>query len=300
MKKILCGIIVYAIVLNIALLGVCAVPAPDAVYGDVNCDRKVDVTDATYLQQNLVGLTELTKLGYELADFNGDNRVSIEDATMIQMYKAKLIKHIPREPYALYTHVSINGLSGDFESGKAIVGVPVTFTATADIPYGEDKVYPIRYEYIIKTESSIIARSEISEEAEFTYTFLNDGIYTVELRAYNSFDGYSAYEIEYEVLKEHDDDLMVSAVNSEKFGFEEGEDRVFTAYAYGGLAPYQYRFFSDGLPVQDEFSDSNTLTLEPLYKLDRHETHTVTVEVKDGTGNIVSDTCEYMVYANLP
>lgn len=63
MKKILCGIIVYAIVLNIALLGVCAVPAPDAVYGDVNCDRKVDVTDATYLQQNLVGLTELTKLG---------------------------------------------------------------------------------------------------------------------------------------------------------------------------------------------------------------------------------------------
>lgn len=300
MKKIISLIMVYAIVLNVALFGVSAMVAPDYVYGDVNCDREVDVTDATYLQMHLVGLIELSKLSYELADFDGDTKIDITDATKIQMYEAKIIKHIPHEPYAIYTHVEIERVASDIESSKAIAGVPVTFNAQAYVPHGEDLVYPITYEYVIKMGDKEIAKSQRSENSEFTYTFENGGEYTVYLNAYNAFDLYSTYELEYKVLDEHNGELTISAFYGEKFGFDEGDQRVFTAHVYGGEAPYKYRYLSDGLYVSQEYSDSNILTLEPLTRLWNHEEHTVTVEVTDAKGNTASRTLRYMVFANLP
>ncbi len=301
MKKILSFLMVLAVLVSGSAIITSAVPSPDAVYGDVNYDREVDVTDATYLQQCLVGMREFSKLSYELADFDGDGKVNVTDATQIQMYEARIIKHIPREPYALYTRVEIENVSCDFESGKAIAGVPVTFSAKATVPYGEKKVYPITYEYVIKRGEQIIAQSDRVEDTDLTYTFDNGGTYTVELKAYNAFDGYSSYEFEYIVLDEYDGTLMVSALYPSKFDFrEEYEKRVFTAHVYGGEGPYEYRFIADGVEIVQDYSESNSVTLEPVKGLYHHQEYTMTVEVRDANGNVASDSCSYKVFANLP
>lgn len=301
MKKILSLLMILVVLVSGSVILTSAMYAPNHVYGDVNCDRDIDVTDATQIQMCLAGVKDFSKLSYELADFDGDGKVNVTDATQIQMYEAKIIKYIMRYPYAIYTLVEIENVSCDFESGKAIAGVPVTFSARASVPYGEDMVYPITYEYIIKDGEQVIAMSEKSTDADFSYTFEKGGIYTVQLLAYNSFGEYSSYELEYIVLDEYSGELMVSAVYPSKFGFdEEYDERVFTAHAYGGEAPYEYRFIADGTNVVQDFSESNSVSLKPVPDITRHMELSMTVEVRDANGNVASDSCIYMVFANLP
>ena len=60
--------------------------------GDVNGDSKVDITDATLVQElaaELIGLDENQK---KAADTNKDGKVDIDDATLIQKLVAELIK----------------------------------------------------------------------------------------------------------------------------------------------------------------------------------------------------------------
>lgn len=59
--------------------------------GDVNKDKIVDVTDATVLQQYLVGAEDVT-IDESVADVNMDNVITVSDATMIQLYVAGKIK----------------------------------------------------------------------------------------------------------------------------------------------------------------------------------------------------------------
>lgn len=56
------------------------------LYGDVNGDGAVTVTDATAVQKYCAGLISLSNEQLELADFNGDGRVNVTDATLIQKY----------------------------------------------------------------------------------------------------------------------------------------------------------------------------------------------------------------------
>ncbi len=62
---------------------------PQYIYGDVNLDGEVSVTDATAIQKLIIGLyvpEEQTELVNTLADVNNDGVVSILDATCIQKY----------------------------------------------------------------------------------------------------------------------------------------------------------------------------------------------------------------------
>lgn len=78
--------------------GVTAEPTTETVnagiIGDVNSDGKVDVTDATLLQQYLAEMVELSPAQLAVADANGDGKIDVTDATAIQNYIAELIDHL--------------------------------------------------------------------------------------------------------------------------------------------------------------------------------------------------------------
>ena len=78
--------------------GVTAEPTTETVdagiIGDVNGDGKVDVTDATLLQQYLAEMAELSPAQLAVADTNGDGKIDVTDATAIQNYIAELIDHL--------------------------------------------------------------------------------------------------------------------------------------------------------------------------------------------------------------
>lgn len=63
--------------------------------GDVNCDGKVDIMDATAIQKHLAGLITLTDAGYAVADVDSSEIVNVADATAIQKYLADLDTRLP-------------------------------------------------------------------------------------------------------------------------------------------------------------------------------------------------------------
>ena len=65
---------------------VTAPPAGTMIYGDVNGDGDVTITDATLIQKHSVGLTSIADKYLVLGDVNADGVINVLDATMIQKY----------------------------------------------------------------------------------------------------------------------------------------------------------------------------------------------------------------------
>lgn len=61
-----------------------------AAFGDSNCDGKVNVRDATYIQKCLANIEEADELSTIVSDFNQDGNVTIKDATAVQKAVAGL------------------------------------------------------------------------------------------------------------------------------------------------------------------------------------------------------------------
>lgn len=66
-----------------------------ALCGDVNCDGKVDIMDATAIQKYIAGLATLSDEGYAVADVDGSEIVNVMDATAIQKYLVGMEKSLP-------------------------------------------------------------------------------------------------------------------------------------------------------------------------------------------------------------
>lgn len=67
------------------------VETPDVlIYGDVNLNGEVTISDATEIQKAVAALIELSDLQTMLADVDADDAVTIKDATEIQKYIALL------------------------------------------------------------------------------------------------------------------------------------------------------------------------------------------------------------------
>lgn len=62
--------------------------------GDVNCDGKTTIKDATTIQKHLAKIMTLTNVELFFADTSHDGKVSISDATKIQKYLAKIITQL--------------------------------------------------------------------------------------------------------------------------------------------------------------------------------------------------------------
>ena len=57
----------------------------DLLYGDSNCDWRLDIFDATYIQRYLARLVEAKYIDLELSDTDGDGVVTVMDATGVQL-----------------------------------------------------------------------------------------------------------------------------------------------------------------------------------------------------------------------
>ena len=71
------------------------IPKESGLLGDVNCDEKVDIKDATAIQKHIANITALTDEGYILADVTQDGKVNINDATAIQKHIAGIETGFP-------------------------------------------------------------------------------------------------------------------------------------------------------------------------------------------------------------
>lgn len=70
--------------------------APGSVlYGDVNCDARVDITDAVMLNKAAAGVVILNDTQRKNADCNGDEEVGSQDATTLLMFLVNIIKTLP-------------------------------------------------------------------------------------------------------------------------------------------------------------------------------------------------------------
>lgn len=276
MKRIICIFLLIIIIISACVMNVSAIPAMH-YYGDVNLDRNVDILDATEIQRCLAKITEFSQLSKDLADVDADGHPTVADATMIQRKVAQLIYGFNQKSPGISADVSIANISANFNSGKAMVGVAVTFDTVA---YSVEGV-PLTYEYYI---DNALVTNEKSENSQFTYVFEESGPHTVSVKVYNKYGENEERSIKYDVIdKGIDDSLMVSGIHANSLHLSPMNDIVITAHAYGGVAPYEYRFEQKDMGIIQDYSNYNRLDLGVL----RLGTWVVKVYIKDANDDVV-------------
>lgn len=262
MKKariILC-LLLAAVMLTAAALSAHAVPAPIYI-GDLDLDQDITVLDATRIQRWLAGLENPLMRWYKpapqklqeyIGDANRDGSCDILDATFIQRFLAGLenVRKGDLGTWAYY--ISPTRFYANYDSGKATVGKPVTFTA--EIPgYSfvpeNDPTVPYTYEFRINGKTV----QERSDKNTLTYTFTEAGGYEVTAVFYNALDaerthsfgrmtevGY--YEYPYRVVEPYSLEKPVIVYAD----FPEDTETItctgpLTVRAEGGSGGYQYK-----------------------------------------------------------
>lgn len=65
------------------------------LYGDTNCDGRIDITDAVHLNRALADVVTLNEGGRANADVNADGRLSADDASVLLRFLVSLIDSLP-------------------------------------------------------------------------------------------------------------------------------------------------------------------------------------------------------------
>lgn len=66
------------------------------LYGDVNCDSRVDITDAVMLNKAIAGVVTLgTRQQKANADCDGDGEIASNDAVALLKFLVSLVKQLP-------------------------------------------------------------------------------------------------------------------------------------------------------------------------------------------------------------
>lgn len=60
----------------------------DRIYGDVNFDGNIEISDATEIQREIASIVTFTELQMFASDVNRDGKTTVEDVTLIQKYLA--------------------------------------------------------------------------------------------------------------------------------------------------------------------------------------------------------------------
>ena len=289
MKKITKAIISLSTVSSMLLIPIFSASAAIApLYtGDVDMNFKVDINDVTLLQNALSSSVELDKRQWYVADVNFNGVNDVVDVTAIQN---KIAGNIEFDKKVTYEHtVHTENFCADYDSGKAMVGVPVTFEVT---PYGG--VEPLTCEFLIDGE----VVQERGDSNVLTYTFNKVGHYRVVAKCYNLFDEYAERCLDYTVVDAYEsENPIICGIHTDK-DYISYEDRsvTITANAIFGTAPYQYKFtFGDNLIVQD-FSENNELFIDKFNELELEKgEYTVLVEVRDADGKTAEETFTFEV-----
>lgn len=279
MKKLICVISVFALLCTLGVFCVNAALAPMAV-GEVDLDNRITVKDATLVQKFAAKSEELTFLQLILADADDDGKITVKDATLIQKHVAKL-KRIDR---FIYPYVDAKSFYHDYDSGKAMAGVPVTFTVSGST----NKDYmPLTYEFYV---NDVIVGTQ-SEKNTFTYTFKNVGKYKVEAKVYNAC-GFSAScsNWDFEVVAPYESEKPVITGFYTLEGGNQGgliyygtKSLTCVCNATGGKGDYEYAFLLNGELVRD-YSKDNTFVLTDM-PVELGAEQVVSVRVKDSASN---------------
>ncbi len=291
MKKIISLVCVFMLLLSTGIISIFAVPAPFFA-GDANLDGNRTIQDATVVQKYVAKMTDFVLLQKYVADADNDEEITVKDATLIQ----KAVAKIERIEGEIFPYVFFDGFYANYDSGKAMAGVPVTFTA--NVHSIGDKSKSFTFEFYVNDE--LIDKG--SEES-FTYTFAEAGEYDVKIKCINAFD-YTAEngEYEYVVVEPYESEKPVIKafyVNQSSFNdyeFHAADYNItFTAEAIFGKGDYEYAFLLDGEVLRD-YSEENSYTFDDMPD-DREEEYTLTVRVKDSsTGeNFVSEDYSFRV-----
>lgn len=95
MKKLICMVLVCAVLLLSLNLCATAVGAAAELYGDTDGDGDVTIMDATKIQRHLAELETLGEGAIRRGMVRGEDELTIMDATCIQRYLAELIDRFP-------------------------------------------------------------------------------------------------------------------------------------------------------------------------------------------------------------
>ena len=255
--------------------------------GDVDNNGRINIRDVSMVQKGLANVINLTKRELFTADVNGDGETDIQDATLIQKRTATIIKEF-NAPDVFYHTVHFENFSADFEDGKAMAGVPVTFTITAN-----GGIEPFSYEFSI--DGKVV--QERSENNTLVYTFDKAGDYRIEVKYFNIFDEYETHITTCTVVEPYtSDDPVITSIHTNRWytSFADTNTKV-TAYAFFGTAPYQFSFNLDNGTLVQDFSESNEFLIEDSLSLGEHN---VKVTVKDSNGKVATEV--YSLYCGEP
>ena len=317
MKKLTSIILVTIILLSACVLSTNAVMTPYSM-GDVNFDDNVNIFDVTIIQQVLASLMESTPAIEYLGNVDYDDELSILDATHIQLWMAGLIEDRDIDNMTVFHDIYIHDVYADFESSKAMVGTPVTFTVNA-----ESNLEITAYELFVDNE--LVATSE---DNMITYTFEEAGTYGVEIKVHNVF-GYASETVSrwaYKVVEPYDEtqlNIATKYITGKYVGVVLLDREGMNAYAeaMGGVAPYQYKFVLnvfqnsnyDAKPVAtvtQDYSEKNYFELGNIKHNDIcndvyshfycEKPCTLTIYVKDANGNEVTETMEFYYTNAIP
>ncbi len=294
LRKILATMIALSILLCTSLVSANAAIPPRKI-GDVNSDRVVDITDATLVQRHLSKIEYIYEgfYGYsEAADVNSDSKINIIDATMIQQYVASIITEFPAGK-EYFVDKYLYDVHSDYNSGKAMAGVPVTFYA-----HGFCAPDPTTVKLYINDD--LVAQTQESTniyDYKLSYTFETAGTYKVKVFMCDKWGyGISSTIDDYVVVDTPQDTSkpVLTGVYRDNSSHYEPE---ITAIAQFGTAPYQYKFtlsiYSGRVVQTQDFSENNKFQVDFGDRFPVPNSYTVTVDVTDALGNTVCETYDF-------
>lgn len=276
---------------------------PPLPYGDVNLDNIIDVTDATDIQRYIAKKGDLYVRFMEAADVDADANISIIDASLIQKYVAQLITEFPAgEEY--YIDKYFYGVTADYDSDKAIVGYPVTFTVHGSMSPGPATARLYINEQLVAQTSE--KRADNPYLYDLTHTFEKAGTYRVKITLSDKWGnteaiGGSSFTALY-IVKDVPEDTSTPVITAITRDSKTNSKPTFTVYTKFGTEPYQYKYTLYRYNIYDkpilstDFTDSNILDIRNDYNFSLNGgQNKIVVEVKDANGKIVKDEYEFVI-----
>lgn len=315
MKKLTALLLVVILLVSACVFNTSAALKP-LMRGDINDDWNVDVIDVTMIQRILAQLDETSRRIEYIGDVDGDGYLSVFDATSIQMWMAGLISDEEIDVNYLSTDIYVHDGYADYESGKAMAGVPVTFTVDA-----ESSVQPLTYSLYVNFE-----HVTSSESGTITYTFEQAGHYYVEIFVMNLFNGAVNHIVfnNYEVVEPYEyttPEITTAYITGKHVGtviYGQDDMRAYVE-AKGGVAPYQYKFEltrpktceydSENVTITQDFSEKNYIELENInyddfctgkYHATCRVDCTLNITVKDANGDETTKTMYFNYSYDYP
>ncbi|MBR2715966.1 MAG: hypothetical protein IKB73_07170 [Ruminococcus sp.] len=305
MKKIICTLMVAVLILSVGLVSINATTAPAGVAGDTNRDDRVDALDVTLIQRHLAKMESVDYIQFGLGDVDEDKDLTIYDATNIQRYLAKLPTDCTIDVWYNYDMIT-NDFYSDYESGAAMVCVPVTFTVNA-------KTGSPVMSYDLYVDDVCVATSHANS---ITYTFDKAGVYDVKMCINAVFSSGRMVEYDFEVVEPSENAPLkfktLYLTGTIQWGTitYDVDNMAVHADAIGGHGPYQYKFVFERperpeysfnsdkiITTTQDYSEDNVYELEVIDYSDMVDDLTgragellctLTVYIKDADGTEIS------------